>query len=138
MGIVAPDRIDDTVPYEFPTVVSLSGCTGTLISPSHVLTAAHCVNVTAPVRVTVRASSTPRHLGVARCFMHPAFRSAGRLRAGAVSGDACGVHEPGSTDITAHVSDDVAILQLDRPLPHPVPSPASVGAGDDFLGPERP
>lgn len=98
LAIEGPDFIDNEAPYRFPAVVTVNGteCTGTLISPSHVLTAAHCVHSSVPMLVGFLTDETRREIGVARCFMNPSWTTdhIESLRdefAGLDTGDRCGV-----------------------------------------------
>jgi len=58
--------VDDDVNPRWPEVVRLGGCSGTLISPTHVLTAGHC-NITTNDTVRLDADATgPAPVGASR------------------------------------------------------------------------
>lgn len=61
-------------PSEFPQVVSLGGCSGTLIHPRLVLYAAHCGEAVSEVRFGVDADHPERVVRTERCEAHPNAR----------------------------------------------------------------
>ncbi len=147
-AIVDWDYEDTVAPYDFPAVVMVGGsCTGTLITPNHVLTAGHCAHIDAPGGVTLIAregDATPAHaIRVAQCFLNPAFTAhfATQLRpvypSLAAAGERCGVvadrRDPRLP--VAAQAQDFAILQLERPVPHPLAAPATASAGSVFAAP---
>lgn len=143
-AIIDWDYEDLDPPYDFPAVVRVGGsCTGTLITANHVLTAAHCVDENTAQGVTFAArdadSSSLTRVGVARCFMNPGFTQRWErfLRPEYPSldaaGDRCGVLSgTGSTSSRGDSAEDFAILQLERPVPHPLANPERASAGAVF------
>ncbi|NOY92929.1 MAG: trypsin-like serine protease [Deltaproteobacteria bacterium] len=152
-----------TVPFDYPMVVRVamgSSCTGTLIDPNHVLTAAHCVQSSSTGSVTFEVESprgmrVTRTLAVSACHMNPGYTHADRaclkpeLRGDgsldeivASLGDRCGVlaaiGTPGA-EPCLRLNDagvDLAVLQLARPIPpSALRSVRGTGAGDVFVDP---
>jgi hypothetical protein len=82
-----------------PWFATLSGCGGTLIAPDRIVTAGHCVLAISPAELRgIRVGGVKRN-GV-RFAMHPDWQRS--------NGD--------------NVLDDVAIIQLDQPVPNVAPA----------------
>jgi len=84
---------------EAAMIVSTRGasCTGVVLAPSVVLTAAHCVQPAADYAVVVFEAAGPRLIPVARVALHPSF-------------------DPNSFE-TRRPTPDLALLKLSAPLP---------------------
>jgi len=84
---------------EAAMIVSTRGasCTGVVLAPSVVLTAAHCVQPAADYAVVVFEASGPRLIPIARVALHPSF-------------------DPTSFE-TRRPTPDLALLKLSAPLP---------------------
>ena len=94
----------DGVARSVVTIVGSRGnfCTGSLIAPKVVLTAAHCVPSGAEYRIVDNSSGQPALQAVRSVAIHPAFKM-----------DAMMVHR---------ATADVALLQLDTPLKGKAPA----------------
>src|SRR3954470_5081229 len=85
--------------HDTPWFATLNGCGGTLVAPDRIVTAGHCVLAISPAELKgIRVGGVKRN-GV-RFAMHPEWRRS--------NGD--------------NVLDDVAIIQLDQPVPNVTPA----------------
>jgi hypothetical protein len=92
------------------TIVGSRGnfCSGTLVAPTLVLSAAHCVAEGASYQIVLYGDGAPKLRAVTRVARHPQFNAGG---------------------IQAHrASADVALLQVAEPLPGKAPLPLGVPA----------
>ena len=98
-AIVGGQPASADIKAEAAMIVSTRGasCTGVVLAPSVVLTAAHCVQPAADYAVVVFEASGPRLIPVARVALHPSF-------------------DPNSFE-TRRPTPDLALLKLSAPLP---------------------
>ncbi len=98
-AIVGGKPADADLKAETAMIVSTRGatCTGVVLAPSVVLTAAHCVQPAADYAVVVFEAAGPRLIPVARVALHPSF-------------------DPNSFE-TRRPTPDLALLKLSAPLP---------------------
>ncbi|MGD8854656.1 MAG: trypsin-like serine protease, partial [Gammaproteobacteria bacterium] len=143
-AIIDADYEDTIPPYDYPFVVFVltSGdCTGTLVTPNHVLTAAHCTDVGIPSSVSFVARDSDKNpdntFDVANCYTHPTYNRRNATHAkpefrDTDLGDRCGVMRE-TTELFPTV--DFALLQLERPVPHEIYNAARADAGEIFTMP---
>lgn len=111
----------------YPGVVWLTfpsggGCTGTLISPSHVVTSGHCAVRGLPLSMAFfdyDLTGFGESRGVARCAVLPDYSDAQGVPADPPElRSQCGTL-PGGVDRSLGTQYDIAIVTLDRPVPLP-------------------
>ncbi|MDQ0303774.1 S1 family peptidase [Ancylobacter polymorphus] len=100
-AIVGGGPADPTLAAETAMIVSTRGatCTGVVLGPSVLLTAAHCVEPAADYAVVVFEAGTPRLIPIDRKAVHPSF-------------------DPNSFE-TRRPTPDLALVRLAEPLPAP-------------------
>ncbi len=105
----------------FPAVVSIelsssgrTNCSGTLITPWHVVTAAHCVQADVATLVGFGANhASAGRRGVSACWIHPDYKAA----AGVAPDTECGgVGDPTTARDPWDYPSDIAVLRLDFPV----------------------